>query len=92
MWSTIAQDLEQKTRAYWKVSQAWNGVSPTEMPFERANKLCNKALLYTNPSRPVAKLTERLLQELIQNEASPLPEASQLLPFPNIIEALTSGY
>jgi len=88
-WKTVAQDLEEKTRNYWKVSRAWNGQSSSEMAFEKANKICSNNLLYTNPFRPVAILTNRLLQELIQDEPSPSPKASSLIEFPNTFEALT---
>lgn len=92
MWNTVAQDLEEKTRNYWKVSLAWNNRSPVEMITGEAIVYCVNNLKYTNIERPVAKLTNKLLHELIQGEGSPKPEQSFLIPFPDILlEASTTG-
>jgi len=89
MWKTVAKDIEEKTQNYWKVSRAWNNRSPVEMVTGEAIVYCTDNLKYTNPERPVAKYTAKLLSELIQGEGSPKPEESSLINFPDTLEALT---
>lgn len=88
MWKTVAQDIEEKTLNFWRVSRAWNNRSPVEMITGEAIVYCTDNLKYTNPERPIARYTTKLLQELIQGEGSPPPEVSALISFPDIFEAV----
>ena len=91
MWTTIAQDLEQKTARYWRISLAWNSKSPEQIPTGEAIESCTSNLKYTNPGRPIAQLTTRLLGEIIQGEGSPHPEESDLINFPDILDIITEN-
>lgn len=90
MWNTVAQDIETKTLNFWRVSLAWNNRSPVEILTGEAICCCTDNLKYTNPSRPIAHSTRKLLRELIQGEGSPKPEESSLIFFPDILEDIVS--
>lgn len=80
-WKTVAQDVEEKTQAYWRVSQVWNR-STEIMPTGEAIVICKDNMLYTNPERPVMRHTERLLAEIVKGEGAVPPDDSILLNFP----------
>jgi len=86
MWLTVAQDLEDKTRRFWRVSSIWNGQLEVEMPACDAIEHCNTNLKYTNPGRAIARATETLLSELIKGSGSPKPETTRVIELPNCLD------
>lgn len=89
-WKTVAQDVEEKTKNYWRVSLIWNSRSTEEMVTGDAIVLCVDNLKYTNPARPIVKLSTRLLDELVKGEGSPHPDQSQIYAFPEVIDAMNA--
>lgn len=90
LWKTVAQDIEEKTLNFWRVSRAWNNQSQVEMITGEAIVYCTDNLKYTNPERPVARYTTKLLQELIRGEGSPPPSATSLILFPDTLDAIVA--
>lgn len=85
---TIAQEIEQKTMNYWHISQAMNNRSEISIVTGDAIVMCNDNLLYTNPSRPIWRCTNLILDEIIKGEAARKPEESKVINFPDIAAAL----
>lgn len=86
MWLTVAQDLEDKTRRFWRVSSIWNGKIDVEMPACDAIEHCNSNLLHTNPGRQIARSTEVLLSELIKGSGSPRPSETKIIELPSCLD------
>jgi hypothetical protein len=88
MLLSTSDDLQQKTMAYWTISQAWNNRSEIGVMACDAIRTCNDNLTYTNPSRPIFRHTNILLDEIIKGEGSPKPDESKVINFPDIAAAL----
>ena len=59
--------LEEKTRAYWRVSMGWNGkAKPVTM--DRALKTTCEIICSTSPTRRLSKLTEAMEREMINHQ------------------------
>ena len=78
---SIAEELKQKTLAYWKLSQIWNGKREVELPTGEAIELCSHMIETTNITRPLSYRAEILLQEIIIGQGSKAPD-SKVLEFP----------
>lgn len=87
-WKTTAQDIEEKTQRYWRLSSIWNNRVSDLMAVGEAIKLCTDNLKYTNPERQIVRSTNVLLGELIQGEGSPLPPITSLIAFPDTLSCL----
>lgn len=75
------EELEQKTLAYWKLSQIWNGRRQVEVTTGDAMEMCSTILARTSIYRPVFHSVDGLLQEIIKGGGNPLPTAT-ILPLP----------
>jgi intein-encoded DNA endonuclease-like protein len=78
---SIAEELHQKTMAYWKLSQIWNGKREVELATGDAIELCSHMIETTNITRPLSFRAEILLQEIVLGEGSKAPD-SKVLEFP----------
>lgn len=85
--SHATKKLEELTSNLWRVSRAWNGRSEVELTTGDAIYICTTNLKEAQPKTPVHTYTGKLLKELIQGSASPLPEESLLIEFPDLLEA-----
>lgn len=84
--NTIAQELETKTQAYWKISQAFNR-GATDILIGEAITDCVDIIQTTNYTRPASYLTSKLLDELIEGQSLSKPQETQLLKFPDLAQA-----
>lgn len=66
---TQAQELEQKTRAYWRISLAFNNQSPELISAIRSIGQCSYIVYNTHAQRPIAKCAQKLRAELIVGES-----------------------
>ena len=62
---STAEELKQKTLAYWKLSQIWNGKREVELPTEDAMKICAKIIDQTSATRPLYHCMNKVLEEII---------------------------
>lgn len=76
---TIADELKQKTLAYWKLSQIWNGKRDVELPTEDAMRICHLILSDTSCTRPIYRSMDRVLNEIIEGTGKKVD--SQIIPF-----------
>lgn len=90
LWKSVAQDLEEKTKAFWRVSSVWNSRSSEEILTGEAIVICTDNLKYSNIHRPIVRFTNKLLGELIQGEGSPAPEKTSLITFPDILDSFAA--
>ena len=70
MFITTAQELQEKTLAYWHLSKVWNGKEETLVETGNAIEVCSTILDMTNFVRPLFHRTDILLQEIIRGEPS----------------------
>lgn len=70
MFITTAQELEEKTLAYWNVAQVWNGRKPEEVQTGEAIEVCSTILEMTNFVRPLFHHTDKLLQDIIVGDTT----------------------
>lgn len=68
---TIADELLQKTQAYWNLSSVWNKQITTEVPTGEAIELCSTIIQNTNLNRPLSYLVEHLLDAIVLGEETP---------------------
>ncbi len=81
-WKTVAQDVEEKTQAYWRISLAWNNRAIEPIATGEAIVVCKDNLIYTNPERPIYHRSEGILREIVRGHPSPNPEESSVIQFP----------
>ncbi len=79
--------LEEQTTNLWRVSRAWNGKSEVELTTGDAIHICVLIRDEAKPKTAVHTQNNKLLKELIQGGASPRPEESHLIEFPDTLEA-----
>ena len=72
---TIAEELKQKTLAYWKLSSIWNGRRNVNLATEDAMRICNKICEMTSPDRPLHYQTFYLKTEIIEGSGQKVPGA-----------------
>lgn len=77
---SIAEELKQKTLAYWKLSQIWNGKREVNIGVEDALKICGTIMIMTSNTRPLSFYTDALREELIQGQGKKKP-VSEVIPF-----------
>lgn len=85
---TIAQELEAKTKEYWRISYIWNSRSNETETVGDAIESCTHLISTTNVTRPIFNRASILLDELVLGEASPAPSVNKVLAFPDIASAM----
>lgn len=83
MFITAAQELEEKTRAFWNLSSVWNGKQNHQVETGEAIEVCSTILNMTNFTRPLSFVTDRLLSDIIRGEENPTRFETEVLPFRN---------
>lgn len=88
---TPVEELTQKTQAFWKLSQVWNGIKrDVEITTGEAIELCTIMQARTSIQRPLSYAIEALLEEIIMGEGNKALE-SKLLPFQKPVKKQRRG-
>lgn len=61
------ETLHQKSLQYWSIARIWNGVDPSPLSVGDAISTANEIRTDVNPSRPVAVLTGKLLENIVMH-------------------------
>ena len=83
MLNTVAQELQEKTLAYWNLSRTFNDQNQANIETGEAIEVCSTILEMTNFTRPLSFATDRLLIDIIRGEESTYRQDSEVLPFRN---------
>lgn len=77
---TAVQELEQKTLAFWNLSQVWNQIHEVDVATGEAICVCTDILQMTNFTRPLSYAADRLLQEIIRGEGEKPHDHPKIVP------------
>lgn len=81
MFITVAQELQEKTLAYWNLSKVFNSQIEANVETGEAIEVCSTIMEMTNFTRPLSFYTDRLLQEIIRGEGIEPRKDSEVLFF-----------
>lgn len=76
----IREELEAKTLLYWRISQLANGYTQEDrMSVGTAIEVCASLIATTDPNRPVCKLAQLLMNDVIYEEPRVYSQSSTIL-------------
>jgi hypothetical protein len=78
---STADELMQKTRAYWFLSSVWNGRIDKIVQTGEAIDACSTMMMRTNCERPLSRSLFTLQGELIEGEGRVIKHQSKIIPF-----------
>lgn len=81
---SVAQELEQKTQAYWGLCRVWNGIDSKFITVGVAIEKCSTIMQNTNGARPIWYRAKQLQDMLVQDKVVKHPD-SELIEFPDIV-------
>ena len=76
---TIAQELLQKTQAYWNLSSVWNNRIKADVPTGEAIELCSTIIQQTNLNRPLSYRIEGLLDAIVLGEETTTKQEAKIV-------------
>lgn len=79
---SLANELMEKTQAYWLISAAWNGKSKQKIQTGEAIQACSDIISRTTYVRPLSWRVDTLLQEIIKGESNPIKQEPAEVIFP----------
>lgn len=75
-----AEELADKTRAYWILSSVWNNKMKNSIPMGVALNSCTTILNMTNCERPLARRVWELQEEFIEGSSKSPSQETKILP------------
>lgn len=78
---TVAEELADKTRAYWLLSSVWNGRLTSSVSTGKALEACVTILNKTNYERPLSNRVLDLRDELIEGSGRTTQSEAKILQF-----------
>lgn len=79
---SASQELEQKTKRYWILSQVWNGKVQSKVSTERALHTCTRLICGVNPVRPLFRRVVDLQDNLINQEPAIYASTAKVVTLP----------
>lgn len=88
---SIAEELKQKTLAYWKLSRVWNGRDSREILTGEAIEICISAMQMTSNTRKIYWRFNSVMGEIVLGEGKGPHPHSEVVEFSIKAKATTGA-